>query len=112
MAHVAVYLASDESDYMTGSSITPDGGFTLWFVVPDSSGRVPGPRPAASCLTLALLPRIIENETTMPRFAANLNFLFTEVPFLDRFEAAAKAGFKAVEIGNPYEAPPARSRPA
>jgi len=40
----------------------------------------------------------------MPRFAANLNFLFTELPFLDRFEAAAKAGFKAVEMGNPYEA--------
>ena len=29
MAYVAVYLASDESAYMTGSSITPDGGFTL-----------------------------------------------------------------------------------
>jgi 2-keto-3-deoxy-L-fuconate dehydrogenase len=29
MAHVAVYLASDESRYMTGTSITPDGGFTL-----------------------------------------------------------------------------------
>ena len=29
MAHVAVYLASDESDYMTGSCIQPDGGFTL-----------------------------------------------------------------------------------
>ncbi len=43
----------------------------------------------------------------MPRFCANLNFLFTELPFLDRFEAAAKAGFKAVEIGNPYEAPAA-----
>ena len=41
----------------------------------------------------------------MLRFCANLNFLFTEVPLLDRFEAAAKAGFKAVEIGNPYEAP-------
>jgi hydroxypyruvate isomerase len=40
----------------------------------------------------------------MPRLCANLNFLFTEVPLLDRFEAAAKAGFKAVEIGNPYEA--------
>jgi hydroxypyruvate isomerase len=40
----------------------------------------------------------------MPRFCANLNFLFTEVPLLDRFEASAKAGFKAVEIGNPYEA--------
>ncbi len=43
----------------------------------------------------------------MPRFCANLNFLFTEAPFLDRFEAAAKAGFKGVEIGNPYEAPAA-----
>jgi len=41
----------------------------------------------------------------MPRFAANLSFLFTEVPFLDRFEAAAKAGFKAVESTNVYEAP-------
>ena len=40
----------------------------------------------------------------MPRFCANLNFLFTEVPLLDRLDAAAKAGFKAVEIGNPYEA--------
>jgi hydroxypyruvate isomerase len=40
----------------------------------------------------------------MPRFCANLNFLFTEVPLLDRFGAAAKAGFKGVEIGNPYEA--------
>jgi 2-dehydrotetronate isomerase len=40
----------------------------------------------------------------MPRFCANLNFLFTELPLLDRFEAAAKAGFKGVEIGNPYEA--------
>jgi hydroxypyruvate isomerase len=40
----------------------------------------------------------------MLRFCANLTFLFTELPFLDRFAAAAKAGFKAVEIGNPYEA--------
>lgn len=40
----------------------------------------------------------------MPRFCANLNFLFQEVPLLERFEAAAKAGFKGVEIGNPYEA--------
>ena len=48
---------------------------------------------------------MIETERArMPRFCANLNFLFTEVPLLDRFEAAAKAGFTAVEIGNPYEA--------
>jgi 2-dehydrotetronate isomerase len=40
----------------------------------------------------------------MPAFAANLNFLFTELPFLDRFEAAAKAGFSAVESTDPYQA--------
>jgi len=38
----------------------------------------------------------------MPRLAANLNYLFTEVEFLDRFEAAAKAGFRAVEYQSPY----------
>jgi 2-dehydrotetronate isomerase len=43
----------------------------------------------------------------MPRFAANLNFLFTELSFLDRFEAAAKAGFKAVESTDLYAAPAA-----
>jgi hydroxypyruvate isomerase len=42
----------------------------------------------------------------MPRFAANLNFLFTELPFLDRFEAAATAGFAAVEAVNLYEGTP------
>ena len=38
----------------------------------------------------------------MPRFAANLSMLFTELPFLARFEAAAKAGFTAVECQFPY----------
>ena len=33
----------------------------------------------------------------MPRFAANLSMMYPELPFLDRFEAAAKDGFKAVE---------------
>jgi 2-dehydrotetronate isomerase len=41
----------------------------------------------------------------MPRFAANLSMMFTEVPFLDRFEAAAKAGFTAVEFLFPYDYP-------
>ena len=31
----------------------------------------------------------------MPRFAANLSLLFTEFPYLERFEAAARAGFRA-----------------
>lgn len=39
----------------------------------------------------------------MPRFSANLSFLFGEVPFLERFEAAARAGFRAVEFTFPYE---------
>ena len=43
----------------------------------------------------------------MPKFAANLSFLFTELAFLDRFEAAAKAGFKAVEYLDPFVAPAA-----
>lgn len=43
----------------------------------------------------------------MPRFAANLSFLFTELPFLDRFEAAARAGFKGVEFMFPYAVPAA-----
>ena len=38
----------------------------------------------------------------MPRFAANLTMLFTEVPFLDRFERAARAGFGSVEFLFPY----------
>ena len=41
----------------------------------------------------------------MPQFAANLTMLFTEVPFLDRFERAAKAGFDAVEFLFPYAFP-------
>jgi hydroxypyruvate isomerase len=41
----------------------------------------------------------------MPRFAANLTMMFQELPFLDRFEAAARAGFRAVEILFPYAWP-------
>ncbi len=41
----------------------------------------------------------------MPQFAANLTMLFNEHDFLDRFEAAAKAGFKAVEFLFPYAYP-------
>ena len=43
----------------------------------------------------------------MPRFAANLSMMFTEVPFPERFAAAAKAGFKAVEFLFPYDYPAA-----
>ena len=41
----------------------------------------------------------------MPRFAANLTMMFTEWPFLERFAAAADAGFTAVEYLFPYDHP-------
>jgi hydroxypyruvate isomerase len=46
----------------------------------------------------------------MPRFAANLAYLFTERPPLERFGAAAAAGFKAVELQYPYDQSPAAVR--
>jgi hydroxypyruvate isomerase len=39
----------------------------------------------------------------MPRFAANLTMLYNELPFLDRFAAAARSGFQAVEFLFPYD---------
>src|SRR5437870_11853520 len=53
-------------------------------------------RPSATCFTHA-----------MPRFAANLAYLFTERPLIERFAAAAAAGFKAVELQSPYDHSPA-----
>jgi hydroxypyruvate isomerase len=41
----------------------------------------------------------------MPKFAANLHYMFNEVPVLERFELAARVGFKAVEAQVPYHWP-------
>jgi len=43
----------------------------------------------------------------MPRFAANLSMMYTEHAFLDRFAAAARDGFRAVEFLFPYDFPAA-----
>ncbi len=48
----------------------------------------------------------------MPRLSANLRYLFTELAYPERFEAAARAGFKAVEYQFPYEHPLDDSRHA
>jgi hydroxypyruvate isomerase len=42
----------------------------------------------------------------MPKFSANLSMLYAELPFLDRFAAAAADGFPAVEYVGPYDHPP------
>src|SRR5579871_4118841 len=39
----------------------------------------------------------------MPKFSANLTFLYTDLPLLDRFAAARKSGFMGVEYMSPYE---------
>ncbi len=48
-----------------------------------------------SCSTFCIPP-------PMPQFAANLSLMYTELPFLDRFAAAARDGFAAVEFQFPY----------
>ena len=42
----------------------------------------------------------------MPKFAANLSMMFNDHAFLDRFDAAAEAGFAAVEFLFPYDHAP------
>ena len=46
----------------------------------------------------------------MPRFAANLTMLYNELGFLERFDAAAAAGFRGVEFLFPYAFPAAEIR--
>ena len=45
----------------------------------------------------------------MPRFAANLSMMFQDIGFLDRFDAAARAGFRGVEFLSPMITRPRRS---
>src|SRR6476659_1502058 len=62
------------------------------------------PPPACS------LPPHFRGGSAMPRLAANLSMMFNEVPFLDRFAAARKAGFDGVEFLFPYDFPAATIR--
>lgn len=63
-------------------------------------GRLPGRTARPYHLSSAPEP-----ETDLPRLAANLTMMFTELPFLDRFVAAARSGFRAVEFLAPYDFP-------
>ncbi|WP_337002480.1 MULTISPECIES: hydroxypyruvate isomerase family protein [unclassified Microbacterium] len=53
---------------------------------------------------------IVESASGPVRLAANLKWMFTELPFVERFDAAAEAGFTAVEFASPYELAPAEVR--
>jgi len=48
----------------------------------------------------------------MPRFAANLDYLFTEHPLLARVDVAAACGFRAIELQFPYDVPASRMKAA
>jgi 2-dehydrotetronate isomerase len=48
----------------------------------------------------------------MPRFAANLGYLFTDRALLERIDAAAKSGFKAIELQFPYDVPASQVKAA
>src|SRR4029079_3303374 len=48
----------------------------------------------------------------MPRFSAHVGYLFPDRPLLERFDAVAKAGFKAVDMPVCYEVPAAALRDA
>jgi hydroxypyruvate isomerase len=49
-------------------------------------------------------------EKLMPRFAANLGFMFNEYPLIERVGAAARAGFPAIELQFPYDVPAAQMK--
>src|SRR5207247_4301154 len=63
-------------------------------------------RPCVVMGIVATASRPATRATPMPRFAANLGFLFPEHDFLDRFAQARRAGFRAVEFAAPYAYPP------
>ena len=48
----------------------------------------------------------------MPRFAANLGYLFTDRPLIERIHAAAAAGFRAIELQFPYDVPASQVKAA
>src|SRR5436305_11865222 len=50
--------------------------------------------------------RPVHKRSSMPRFSANLGHLFPELPLIERIGAAANAGFKAIELQQPYELSP------
>src|SRR5262245_61762231 len=78
-----------------------------------SGGRPPSVTKAATAPGYnCAFPDQSNNSTggRMPKFNANLSMMFNEVGFLERFDAAARAGFKGVEFLFPYDFPAAQIR--
>ena len=84
-----------------------EGGFGSGRKNSAADGRLACPclLPSAACRKIVASRIPAFTPATMPRFSANLSLLFTERPFLERFAAAAAAGFRAVEFQFPYAFP-------
>jgi hypothetical protein len=63
----------------------------------------PPQSPSLDCFNLLAITGKRLRTRQMPKFAANLSFLYTDLPLLDRIGAAARSGFKGVEYMSPYE---------
>ncbi|ATL32957.1 hydroxypyruvate isomerase family protein [Streptomyces formicae] len=74
------------------------------------AGRIPAQRSAATSRTRPEEPAHALRVPDGPLLAANLKWLFTELPFEQRFDAAAEAGFAGVEYAAPYPYPAPRLR--
>ena len=72
---------------------------------PETRTRDLGGQLGTRAFTEKLCAEIEQDPPKALQFCANLNFLFPDLPLLERFEAAAQAGFKGVELLSPYELP-------
>src|SRR4029077_11468770 len=74
---------------------------------PPPPTRTRGEGGASGCFGRTIHATLRRHQgNAMPRFAANLGHLFTERPLIERFGAAAAAGFAAVELQFPYDIAP------
>ncbi len=70
-----------------------------------TAGALHGAKCASTASFAGSCSRPVGYHGAMPQFAANLSWLYTELPFADRFQAAAQDGFTAVECMFPYALP-------
>ena len=102
-AAMAGRIARLDAESFSPRSQDPDALDRLQAAVRGRRDRTRRATPACDCAPLEFNRR---RSQLMPKFAANLSMMFTEHAFLDRFDAAAEAGFAAVEFLFPYDHPP------
>src|SRR5262249_47021809 len=90
---------------ITSGPMPSPGRTAIWNAVFADIGVSGGFGLLAALMNTDARPRASDHREAMPRFAANLGYLFCDRPLLQRIDAAAAAGFKAVELQFPYDVP-------